>query len=86
MIDALSAMVDEKINVLSLFHKANGEVRSGFVCTRMGTEINLDADFISKYEVEEIWNLKRNDSGCVDKCWDYKITDKITNKVVLYQQ
>lgn len=76
---------EEKINVISFFHKNNGNVRGAYICTRKGSEITLDESFFSRYTIEKDWNPTRGNSGMLEKTNDYKIIEKDTNKVIYSQ-
>lgn len=85
MQNALEIIKNEKINVVCLFHDDDGATRAAYLCTKDGTELDLDSSFFSKYDLEEIWNVKWTSTGCLSGIYDYKITEKISGQVVFSQ-
>lgn len=82
---AIEQIKQERINTLSLFRNKEGQVKEGYICTMHGEEIELDKHFFSQYEIQEIWNVKRNEYGYVQSSYDYKIIEKNTGKTIFEQ-
>lgn len=86
VIRAIKQIKEEKINVVAYFHKANGDVRAAYLCTKQGSEVDLDASFFSQYKLEEDWSAPTTtELGYIAKSCTYKISDKNTNEVIYSQ-
>jgi hypothetical protein len=81
---ALKMIEAEKINVICFFHTPGGKVRGAYICTKKGSEIDLDNSFFERYDLEEIWNVRGGVATITSTC-DYKITDKMSDEVIYNQ-
>lgn len=90
--DVLERIKDEGINTLCTFRETNkttGEqkVYGYYICTMTADEIDIGRHdpFINRYEIQEIFNVRKNEYGYVYKSYDYKIIEKSSGNVVFSQ-